>query len=272
MSKRGLYGKTVVVTRAASQSGEFSRMLEGRGASVLECPTIELFPNNDSVELDAAIDSLEQFDWLILTSANAVKFFFELLARKGMESSLKGGCRLCVVGPKTAEMAMSHRMIPDLVPESFDGEGVVEAFRQVGVDGARILFPRADRARDVIPSGLKMLGADVSDPVLYLNRPPETLPPEVVDALENRKVDLITFSASSTVTNLAELLGGKERLCKLLETVNIASIGPVTSRTCRDLGLVVDIEPEKATLVDLTDAMEFFLNELNQNRSRASIP
>ncbi len=246
------------MTRAADQAGEFSRMLEERGAAVIECPTIELFPA-ESEELDRAVDDLGSFDWLVLTSANAVRFFFELLGRKGKDSRALAGCRVCAVGPRTAEMLNGRGIIPDLVPENFDGEGVVEAFRKRGVNGAKVLFPRGDKAREVIPAGLNGIGAEVTSPVLYHNRVPESVPPAVLHELEKHKIDLITFSASSTVTGLAELLGGKEKLCTLLEGVTIASIGPITTKTCLELGLKVDIEPEKATLAELADAIEDFL-------------
>ncbi len=253
-----LCGKRIIVTRAADQAGEFSRVLEERGATVIECPTIELYNAEPSEELEMAVNSIETFDWLLLTSANAVRFFFELLDRKGKDSRSLAACKVCVVGPKTAELLMAKGILPDLMPENFDGEGVVEAFKKIGVKGARVFFPRADKARDVIPKGLQMMGAEVVSPVLYFNRAPESLPVAVIKALENREIDIITFSASSTVTNLAELIGGKEKLCTLLEGVTVASIGPVTSRSCRDIGLKVDTEPERSTLAALVDAIEGF--------------
>ena len=254
----GLAGRRVMVTRAADQAGEFSRMLESRGALVTECPTIELFPV-ESEELDIAINNLAGYDWLILTSANAVRFFFRLMEGRGMDSRALAGCRVCAVGPKTAEAIESRGIRPDLIPESFDGEGVVKAFKAVGVKGARVLFPRADRAREVIPSGLSASGAVVDSPVLYINRVPDALPPAVLKSLEKQEIDIITFSASSTVTNLAALLEGQARLCSLLEGVVVASIGPVTTKTCVELGIRVDIEPGRATLADLLEAMEEFL-------------
>lgn len=254
----GLAGQRVMVTRAADQAGEFTRMLEARGATVLECPTIELVPAK-SPELDSAINNIADYDWLVLTSANAVRFFFRLLADKGVDKNRLSASRVCVVGPKTAEAIASFGIRPDMIPETYDGEGVVEAFRRAGVQGAKVLFPRADRARDLIPAGLSALGATVDAPVLYTNQVPGSLPAAVMQALERREIDIITFSASSTVNNLATLLGGRERLRSLLDGVVLASIGPVTSKTCTELGLKVHIEPRHSTLADLVDAIEAFL-------------
>ena len=249
---RPLFGRGVMVTRATDQAGEFSGALASFGAHVYECPTIEIVPPENFADLDAAIGTLAGFDWLIFTSANAVKFFFARLAELGLDSRAIGPCKVCAVGPKTAASLAPCGIRPDLVPSDYKGEGVVEAFRALACSGKRVLFPRADRARDIIPSGLSQMGAEVAAPVVYRNVVPGALPPTILMALEERRIHCITFTSSSTVENLAAMIG-ENRLLHLLEGVTVASIGPITSKTCRDLGLHVHIEPREYTVAALTD-------------------
>ena len=248
---RPLSGRRILVTRAADQAGEFSALLEAEGAQVFEAPTIALVPPLTYTEVDGTIAELDRFDWAVFSSANAVAFFFSRLAAAGRDVRAFGRCRICAVGPKTADHLAQHGVRADLIPADYKAEGVVAAFSAFPMSGARVLFPRADRARDVIPTGLSALGAVVTAPTTYRNVVPDSLAPCIVAALEERRIDCITFTASSTVANLAEILG-ENRLLGLLRGVAIASIGPVTSRTCRDLGLEVTVEPDNYTLASLT--------------------
>lgn len=257
---RPLFGKGILVTRAADQAGEFSTMLEMLGAHVYECPTIRLVPPESTVDLDNAISHLADFRWLIFTSVNAVKFFFSRLHALGLDTRAIGPCRVCAVGPRTAASIREFGINPDLVPEDYKAEGVVAAFGKMDISQARILFPKADKARDVIPAGLTALGAEVVAPVAYRNIVPEALPQEAMQALEEKRINCVTFTSSSTVENLAATLG-ENRLLHLLEGVAVASIGPVTSRTCRELGLDVAIEPKEYTLAALTEEIvRYFAN------------
>ena len=258
---RPLFGRTILVTRAADQAGEFSRLLEAQGARILECPTIRIAPPESFTGLDDAIARLADFHWLVFTSGNAVTAFFDRLQRLGLDSRAIGPCRVCAVGPKTAEQLQAHGVRADLIPEDYKGEGVVAAFAEMDIHGLRILFPKGDRARDVIPTGLRQQGAEVAAPVAYRNLAPDSVPLPVLMALEERRVDCVTFTASSTVSNLAGLLG-ENHFLKLLEGVTVASIGPITSRTCRELGLEVLIEPREYTLAALTaEIVDYFYNK-----------
>jgi uroporphyrinogen III methyltransferase/synthase len=253
--KRTLCGKKIIVTRAAEQAGEFSATLATRGATVLECPTIRLVEPESWQLLDLAIRELPSYDWLVLTSGNAVRFFFQRLDALGLDARALADCRICVVGPKTADEIRSFGIKPDLVPTDYKAEGVIDEFSRLDMKGSRVLFPRADKARDVIPRELKRMGAHVDSPVAYRNIFPERLPPETLFALEKRSVDCITFTSSSTVQNLAAMLG-EELMLDMLKGVAVASIGPITSKSCRDLGLKVEIEPEVSTLDALAEALE----------------
>ncbi|MDO9080559.1 MAG: uroporphyrinogen-III synthase, partial [Desulfuromonadales bacterium] len=252
--RKPLFGRTILVTRAAEQAGEFSAMLQELGAQVVECPTIRLEPVADSTELDAAITALPGCSWLILTSGNAVRFFFNRLASLGLDARALGRCRVCAVGPKTAAALRTFRIHADLVPPDYKAEGVVDALAPLLASGERILFPRADKARDVIVSGLSARGVEVLAPVLYCNTLPSSLPAEALAALEAGGIDAVCFTASSTVENLHTILGAAD-FNRLVAPLAIASIGPITSKSCRKLGLSVEIEPTEYTLPALAEAL-----------------
>lgn len=255
LDRRTLCGKRIIVTRAAEQAGEFSAKLAARGATVLECPTIRLVEPESWQLLDLALRELSGYDWLVLTSGNAVRYFFQRMDTLGLDARALGGCKICAVGPKTADEIRAYGIKPDLVPSDYKAEGVVDEFSRLDMQGSRILYPRADKARDVVPRELKRMGAHVDSPVAYRNIFPERLPPETLFALEKRSVDCITFTSSSTVQNLAAMLG-EELMLDMLRGVAVASIGPITSKSCRELGLRVDIEPESHTLDALAEALE----------------
>jgi uroporphyrinogen III methyltransferase/synthase len=252
---RPLFGKKLMVTRAANQAGEFAAMLAERGATVLECPTIRLVEPEQWQDLDAALDTLSGYDWLVLTSGNAVRSFFRRLDTLGLDARAFGSCRVCALGPKTAEAIRAYGIRPDLLAADYKAEGVVAAFSGIDIAGKRILYPRADLAREAIPRELGRMGAQVDSPVAYRTILPDSLPEEALLALEKRTLDCITFTSSSTVQNLSAMLGA-ERMQEMLRGVKVASIGPITSRSCRELGLKVDIEPSEFTLAALTDAVE----------------
>ena len=257
---RPLSGRRIMVTRAAEQAGEFASLLTTQGAAVIECPTIRIIAPAEWASLDSAITQLREYNWLVFTSVNGVQNFFDRLQQQGLDARALGICRVCAVGPKTATAVQQHGIRPDLIPTDYKGEGVVAAFARMNISGKRILFPRADKAREVIPRELERMGAFVDSPVAYRNVLPDRLPPEAVFALEKRSVDCITFTSSSTVSNLAAMLDG-DLLVDLLKGVVVASIGPVTSQTCRDLGLKVDIEPATYTLAALTEAIVEYFGE-----------
>ena len=257
---RPLSGRRVLVTRAAEQSGEFSEMLAELGARVIECPTIRLVPPEDYTELDRAIGSIAGFHWLIFTSVNSVKFFFARLANFGRDSRAIGSCRVCAVGPRTAAALLPHGVRADLVPEEYKAEGVLDAFRGIKVNEGKFLIPRGDKGRDVLITGLEGLGGEVVAPVAYRNVVPDYLPDTMLQALVEKKIDCVTFTSSSTVENLAAMLG-ENNMIHLLDSVAVAAIGPITAKTCRELGLDVAIEPKEYTLTALTaEIVKYFQN------------
>jgi len=251
---RPLYGRSVLVTRGADQAGEFTSKLERLGARVYGCPTISITPPASYAELDEAIRELENFHWIVFTSYNAVKHFFARLHELGLDTRALGRCRICAVGPKTAAALAPFGLRADLVPADYKAEGVVAAFAALDISGKRILFPKGDRAREVIPAELTRMGAQVQAPTAYANQTPGEIPAESLRALEERQVDCITFTSSSTVQNLARILG-ENRFLHLLDGVLVASIGPITSKSCRELGLEVHMEPAEYTLDALAEQL-----------------
>jgi len=252
---RPLFGKRILVTRAAEQAAQLVRLLTDAGAEALVCPLIAIAPPDDPVPLDAAIDQLAATDLLILTSVNAVHWFFRRLAERGLDARALQGVELVAVGPKTAAAFTQFGLKPDLVPDEYHAEGVIACLKQRGVDGKRILYPHADLAREVIPKQLTALGAEVIAPVAYRN----ICPPESVTLLKtylSEDPDAITLTSSSTLTNLLALAENAEAE---LNDIPLISIGPQTSATIRQAGLTVAAEAAPSTLEGLVAAMvEYF--------------
>ena len=252
--RRPLLGKRILVTRAREQASKFVKLLEDRGAYCIECPTIEFHWPEDLNPLDQAINTLSTFDWLIFSSTNAVRFFFERLFGLGLDLRALRDIRIAAVGPGTAKAISALHLTADLVPKDFQAEGLIEAFSQIGVSGRHILIPRAEKAREILPKRLSELGAEVVLAPAYRTLAPE-LRPECLETLRREPIDLLTFTSSSTVKNLFRLLPDDLR-GTMLERAKVACIGPITARTAESLGLKVTIQPDKSTIPALVSAIE----------------
>jgi len=249
---RPLLGRRILVTRAAGGAGDFGRLLERRGAEAVLCPVIAFADPDDCAPLDAAIENLGAYDDLVLTSANAVARFFDRLRLRGRDLRVLGGVRVVAVGPKTAKALEARGILADLVPDDSRAEGVVAELLAAGVAGRRILYPRAELARTVIPDELTKAGARVEAPVLYRTLPDPEGAARLQQALAGG-LDAVTFTASSTVVNLFELADDGQR--RQLRDLPLFSIGPETSRTLRRLGLPVAGEARVSTLEGLAEAV-----------------
>jgi len=248
--QRPLFGRRIVVTRAREQASELRTRLEGLGADVIELPAIEIQP------VDVPLPPLDRYAWLVFTSTNGVRAFFEDgLASRGLDTRALGGLRVAAIGPGTAAALAARGVRPDVVPERFVAESLLEAFPAPSAPGERVLLARAEVARDVLPDGLAERGFQVD--VLPVYRTTRAVPdPGQLELVRTGGVDALTFTSSSTVRNFCEALGGLPDPLPL-----VASIGPVTSATATELGLTVTAEaPEHtidglvATLVDLLAA------------------
>jgi uroporphyrinogen III methyltransferase/synthase len=241
---RPLFGRRVVVTRAREQSSELRTRLEALGAEVIELPAITVEP------IDFALPSLDDYDWLVLTSANGVRALFDRgLGPAGLDTRALAPVRIAAIGPGTAAALAEQGVRADLVPPRFVAEALVRAFPPAMPPGARLLLARAEQARDALVDGLRAKGYEVH--VIPIYRTVAADPdPEVVARVRKGEVDAITFTSSSTVTNFCAVVGDLPDPQPL-----VASIGPVTSQTATERCLRVDVEAENHTIDGLIDAL-----------------
>jgi uroporphyrinogen III methyltransferase/synthase len=258
---RPLLGRRILVTRAVNGVGEFSRLLEQQGAEAFPCPVIDLADPEDFAPVDDALSRLEQFDILILTSANAVERFFRRLRQTGRDVRSLSGIQVVAVGPKTAQSIEACGVRPDLVPADSRAEGVVAELLRAGVAGMRILYPCAELARPVIPEQLQQAGAEVCAPILYRTLPTSEGTARLRQALGGG-LDAVTFTSSSTVVNLFELADDEQK--QVLRRVPLFSIGPETSRTMRRLGLEIAAEAGRSTLEGLAATLVDYFKDTQQ--------
>jgi uroporphyrinogen III methyltransferase/synthase len=253
-----LFGKGVVITRPQEQAAEFAGLLRAQGARVIHFPTIKIVPADDWRDLDRAIGAIGDYQWIIFTSVNGVGHFFRRLREQGRDLRDLKGIRICAIGPATGGAVEERGIRVDLVPESFISESVIEAFRKEDIKGSRILLPRAAVARDVIPAELAKLGATVDVVTVYRTVSSGRKKAELEAWLQKGKVDVITFTSSSTVTNFLKIMG---RDYALPAQVKIACIGPVTAATAKKAGLKTDIMQESYTIPGLMQALVAYFSK-----------
>jgi uroporphyrinogen III methyltransferase/synthase len=256
-----LAGKTILVTRAAEQSSQFKNLLQQQGATVIDMPALAITPPSSWEGLDRAIANLKDFDWLILTSANGVEYFFNRLAALGKDARALAGIKIAVVGKKTAVTLQQKNLQADFIPPDFVADSLVEHFPETLSD-RQILFPRVETGgREVLVKQLSDRGAKIVEVAAYQSSCPKEIEPQAWFALQQRQVDIITFASSKTVSNFARLIeqalkaNPEETLQSLLANVTLASIGPQTSQTCQELFGRVDVEAKEYTLEGLTEAL-----------------
>lgn len=259
-----LDARTVMITRAREQSAEFAAELESYGARVVACPTIEIVPPASYARLDEAIDNIFGYDWLVLTSANAVEHFLARLSALGKGVDELDGLRVCAIGEATAERLVPAHVHVDLVPEKARAEGVFAALEtflggREHFEGLNFLLPRAAVARDFLPRALEAAGARVDVVEAYRTVRPETTDRARAEALlVGGGVDCVTFTSSSTVHNFAQLFDTRD-LRGLLSGVRVACIGGVTAETAAEYGLRADVVAAESNARALARAVaEFF--------------
>lgn len=255
--RRPLFGRRILVTRAVEQAGEWATDLRELGARVSEMPALTVGPPDSWEPLDRAIGRLGAYGWLILTSTNGVEAFFSRLRSHGLDLRALAGMRVAVVGPKTAQSAAAFGLLPDFVPPDFVADSLLEAFpERERLMGQEVLFVRVESGgREAITSQFETWGAIVDEVPGYATGCPAIADPAALAALAAREVDCITFASSKTVRNFARLIG-PEQISKWLEPpLALASIGPQTSQTCRELFGRVDVEATTYTLSGLREAV-----------------
>jgi uroporphyrinogen III methyltransferase/synthase len=278
--RRPLFGKRVLVTRAREQAGSTAALLRDLGADPVVVPTIEIHPPSDPAPLAAAVAALlaagkgasvgvsagahaspyassyaSSYQWVAFTSANGVDFTWAALTAAGGDARAFGGIRLAAIGPATARALERRGLRADVVATEFRGEALAEAMLSSFEGGApRVLVARAARARDVLPDTLRAAGCEVDVVAAYETRspPPESIARLARDLADGR-IDIVTFTSSSTVENLCDLLG--PRAVELLARSRIASIGPITTATASGRGLRVDLTAREYTVPGLVEAL-----------------
>ena len=257
---RPLAGRRVMVTRARGQSGEMTALLENLGATVIQCPTIEIREPDSWDGLDRSLAGLEEYDWIVFTSANGADFFFRRLSEKRADalSTLKRNV-VCAIGPLTARAVETAGARVDLVVGDSKAEGAIAAIIELlggeeRVRGLRFLIPRAKVARELLPARLSELGAKVDVVEVYRTVKPDIDGRAIAGLFTKGEIDAITFTSSSTVANFAAMTG-LNTLAGLLAGVTVACIGPVTAATARQYGLTDVLQPETYTAAALVESL-----------------
>lgn len=283
-----LQGKRILVTRTREQASALCERLRSLGAMPIEFPTIRIVPPEDWTELDRALKRLyvhdgSAYDWLILTSANGVHICMQRLQTLGYEpSALQNdqSIRIATIGPATAAALAQYGVTADLIPDEYIAEGVISALqkdadeRHTPLSGQRILLARAAEARKILLTELQQAGAQVDEVPAYYTVPvarDDERGREVLQLLQQGQLDILTFTSSSTVRNFVAWLqscavdAAIPSLDDIKQHIQLASIGPITSQTARELGLKVDIEATEFTIDGLVQAI--VLHEENHGRS-----
>jgi len=254
LSQRPLHGRRVLITRARHQVEGFRRDLVDMGAAVIEIPTLEVKPMPTDERVRKAIGGLGRTALVIFASANAVAIFHKMLVETGADSRALHASKLCAIGQETAEMLEQHGLRPELVTSEYTAEGLAKALEGWEMEGMRVLVPRAEVARDALPSLLAMRGAEVEILPVYQSVCPVEAGPALLRLFGAEGVDVVTFTSSSTVANFVRAFP-EDKLPAVLGDAEVACMGPVTADTARKLGLRVDIVAREYTTRGLVQAI-----------------
>jgi uroporphyrinogen III methyltransferase/synthase len=251
---RPLSGRRVVVTRARTQAGALAEHVEDLGGEVIEFPTIDIQAPENFDAFDAAIAKIETYDWLIFTSVNGVEPFLSRLRYGGKNSSVVAHLKVGAIGPETAKRLEAAGIRCCLIPQRYQAEGILDAVSPESMRGRRVLIPRAAEAREILPETLRQWGAVVDVVVAYRTVVPSSDARPLAALLKQGKVDVITFTSSSTVKNFVRLFEGRG-LGEIAAGSAIACIGPITAESVEQLGGRVDITAKEFTIAGLVSAL-----------------
>jgi uroporphyrinogen-III synthase len=259
----------VVVTRASEQAHELAHSLEALGADVLLLPTVSFGAVEDPQALDDALRGLAEFDWILFTSRNAVRFFSRRIHELNLHAAVLQARRplIAAVGSATAMAAKSEGFRVDTVPKNHSGEALArELWGAIG--DRKVLLPRSDRADDRLPNALRAAGANVTEIVAYRTAAPVSLDPEILKSIRDAEVDAIVFASPSAFRFLSECIG-PSGLAELSNRVQFAAIGPTTARALREEGARVEIEATESSAAGLADSIAKFYRRQNSAAGRA---
>jgi uroporphyrinogen III methyltransferase/synthase len=243
----------ILVTRPESEASSLSEKLQALGATAVEVPTIAIKPPDNTNELDIAVKGIGEYDWVVFTSVNGVRFFHERAKMLNVQFDGLNRVKVAAIGPATSRELERLGKKPSYVPEEYLSDEIARGLGDV--KGKRILLPRADIASKRLPSLLRQQGALVDEVVAYRTVIPDELNSDRLRAILDRGVDLITFTSPSTVRNFAHAIGPSE-FERLLKSVKVACIGPVTVEAAKELGVRVDIVALNHTIDGLVEAIE----------------
>lgn len=249
-----LDGIRVVVTRSRAQASELCRQIEALGGSTFEFPVIRIEWPEDLQPLDAALHSLERFDWTAFTSPNGVEMTLERLHQLGLSASALQTTKIAAVGPKTAALLEQRGLTVHALAGEFVGEGLADTLASQVQAGQRILLPRANIARKQLPAALRRLGLEVTEVDAYRTLPDTADASALVNHLEAKEIHAVTFTSSSTVTHFLEALQPYP-IHNLLAGVTLAAIGPITAQTLVQNDLKADVMPAEYTIPGLVEAL-----------------
>lgn len=244
--KKPLFGKKVLVTRAREQASVLTAQLEKLGADCLEAPAIQIVPPDSFAALDEAIENLHTYQWLLFTSVNGVEYFYRRLHAARRDTRALAAVKVGAIGVQTAERLQKFGVVADIIPAEFRAEGIIEVLKDMIEPGMKVLIPRALVARDILPEKLREMGATVDVVPAYQTLAGQTNGKEIAEKLSHKEIEIVTFTSSSTVTNLLSLLG--EDGAKLVANAKVACIGPITAATCLENGIEPDIIAEEFTI------------------------
>ena len=249
--------KKVLVTRALEQADEFAHLLKDYGFEPVIFPVISFEPPADSSAVNKSIRDIGLYEWLIFTSANGVKFFMDALSKSGGTVNDIAKIKICAVGPKTAEAAIKFGLDISLIPENYNASGVLASFESINIKRKTVLFPRAETGNDILPEGLKKMGARIDMVPFYRTAKPALRGNELKKILHNG-IDVVTFTSGSTVDNLLSILGSRH--LDKLKGIKIACISELTAAVAERHGLGCDIIARKNRVDSLVDAIkEYYL-------------
>jgi len=248
-----LANKRIVITRAPEQARTLTQALESLGAEVFLLPAVAFAPPDDLAPLDRVLNSLSEFDWVLFTSQNAVRFFSQRLKALGKTRELAGG-RVAAVGPATAQAAAEEGFEVNYVAKSHTGESLAHELRE-SLAGRRVLLPRSDSADDRLPSLLREIGVDVTEAIAYRTIAPSTFDPAILSRIRRAQVDAIVFASPSAYHNLRNAIGATE-MKTLSARIAFTAIGPTTARALESSGVRPAIEAAEASAEGIAAAIE----------------
>lgn len=255
MTTKDFNKKTVVITRPVERSESMAKIIRENNGIPLIIPTLEL-QLVKSEELIYIAENIKEYDWIIFTSPAGVKSFFEVYTESTIPS------KIAVIGVKTEEVLQEYNNTPDLIPENFTAEGLLESFKSIDLEDKNIALPRTLSARKVLPEGLEEYGANVTIAEAYTSSTPQDTS-KLIDLMEkiiNNEIDIITFTSPLTVTNLLNVIKQERKeqydafINQLRTNIIVGSIGPITGNVLKQHNIPA-IEPKRYTVKDMIDAL-----------------